>query len=155
MVPFLSSFVLWWPTLLRQRQVTPVEWRFRRGFLTVYDRITYQKLDENNYWQRKRVIEVYVLGWEKVSHLLADPPTPVIDASLEDNNLLYHVLTMMKPTIQDLILHCMTVKELWCFLRELYRGSLNISMTYDIIQELFGRSRTASPWLIIRASSIA
>jgi len=52
--------------------------------------------------------------------LLADPPTPVTDAWTLDDVLLYQILTPMEPKIQDLFLHCMTVKELWCFLRDLY-----------------------------------
>jgi len=45
--------------------------------------------------------------------LLADPPTPVTDAWTLDDVLLYQILTPMEPKIQDLFLHCMTVKELW------------------------------------------
>ena len=39
----------------------------------VSSRITDRKFDENNYLQWKRVIEFYVAGGEKTSHLLADP----------------------------------------------------------------------------------
>ena len=40
----------------------------------VLGRITDQKLDENNYLHWKRIIEIYVAGREKTSHLLADLP---------------------------------------------------------------------------------
>lgn len=52
-------------------------------------------------------------GREKTSHLLADLPTPVTDTwILEDINLVHQILTAMEPKIQDLVLHCMTVKKL-------------------------------------------
>ena len=78
----------------------------------------------------------------KTSHLLANPPTPVTDAwTLDDNILLYQVLTTIEPKIQDLILHCMIVMELWCFLCELYGESNNISKAYDVIQKLFQKKQ--------------
>ena len=53
----------------------------------------------------------------KTSHLLVDPPIPVIDAwTLDDNILLYQILTTMEPKIQNLVLHCLTVKKVWSFL---------------------------------------
>ena len=77
-------------------------------------------------------------GCGKTSHLSAGPPTLVTDArTLEDSNLLHQVLSMMEPKIQELVFHCVGVKELWCFLCELYNRSSNINMAYDIIQELF------------------
>jgi len=55
----------------------------------------------------------------KTSHLLGDSPTPVTDAwtldSLDDNIILFQMLITMEPKIQDLVLHCMTVKELCDF----------------------------------------
>jgi len=66
--------------------------------------ITNQKFNENNYLQWKRVIETYVAGRENTSHLLEDPPTPVINAWTLDNILLHQMLTTMKPKIHDLIL---------------------------------------------------
>jgi len=41
---------------------------------------------------------------------------------------------MTEPKIQDLVLYCVTVKELWCFLCELFGG--NINRDYDVIHEL-------------------
>jgi len=73
----------------------------------VSGRITDRKFDENNYLQWKRVIEIYVAGEGKTSHLLVDPPTLVTDAwTLDDNILLHQILTMMEPKIQNLV-HCM------------------------------------------------
>ena len=43
-------------------------------FEIVLGRITDQKLDENNYLYWKRIIEIYVAGREKTSHLLVDLP---------------------------------------------------------------------------------
>ena len=58
-----------------------------------------------------------MVSHEKTNHLLADPLTPVTDAwTLKDNNLLHQVLTTMELKVQDVVLHCVTVKELWCFL---------------------------------------
>ena len=77
-------------------------------------------------------------GWSWTSHLLADPPTPVTDVWTLDNNVLLHqILITIELKIQDLVLHCMTMKKLWCFLRDLYGGSNNINRAHDIIQELF------------------
>ena len=103
----------------------------------------------------KRVIEINMAGRGKTCHFLVDPHTPVTNAwTLNDNILLHHLLTTMEPKIQDLILHCMTVKELWCFLRDLYGGSININRAYGVIQELFQKNRMVSAWMIITASSI-
>ena len=69
----------------------------------------------------------------------------MIDAwTLDDNVLLYQILTM-KPKIQDLVLHCITVKELWWFLKDLYGGIGNISRAYDVIQELFRKKQDGQP----------
>ena len=66
--------------------------------------------------QWKRVIEIYVAGREKTSHLLADSPTPVMDDwTLDDNIVLHQILTTVEPKIEDKVLHCMTMKEV-CFL---------------------------------------
>ena len=62
----------------------------------ISDRITERKLKGNNYLQLKWVIEIYVVGREKTSHLLADPPTPVTDAWT----------STMESKIKDLVLHC-------------------------------------------------
>ena len=63
-------------------------------FEIVSDRITDQKLDRNNYLHWKWVIDIYVTGREKTSHLLADPPTLVTDAwTLDDNILIHQILT--------------------------------------------------------------
>ena len=79
----------------------------------------------------ERVIEIYMAGREKTSHLLVDPPTSVTDVwTLDDNVLLYQILTTMEPKIQDLV--CMIVKELWYFLKDLYGGSGNINRAYDV-----------------------
>jgi len=73
------------------------------------------------------VIEIYVVGREKTSHLLADSLTLVTDAwTLEDNNLLHQVLTTIEPKIQDLVLRCVIMKLLWCLLCELYGRISNI-----------------------------
>ena len=103
--------------------------------------ITNQKLVENNYLQWNTVIEIYVVGRQKTNHLLADHPAVVTDAWTLDDILLYQILTTMKLKIQDLVLHCMTIKELWSFLRDLYGGSNNINMAYDIIHELFRKKQ--------------
>ena len=85
--------------------------------------------------QWKRVIEIHIVDRGKTSHLLADYPTPVTDAwILDDNILLHHILITMKPKIQDLALHYITVKELSCFLWDLYEGRSNINRAYNIIQ---------------------
>ena len=56
-------------------------------------------------------------GLKKTSQMLAEPPTPVTDAwTLDDNIIQHQISTMMELKIQVLVLHCMTVKELWCFL---------------------------------------
>jgi hypothetical protein len=47
----------------------------------------------------------------------------------------------MEPKIQDLVLHCITVKELWCFLCDLYGGRSNVNRAYDVIQELFRKKQ--------------
>jgi len=52
----------------------------------------------------------------------------------------------MELKIQDLILHCMTVKELWYFLKDLYGENDNINRAYDVIQELFWKKQDG--WLI-------
>jgi len=79
-----------------------------------------------------------VIGREKTSHLLPVPLTPMRDAwTLEDNNLLHRVLTMMGSKIHDLVFHCVTLKELRCFLRELCGKGNNINKAYGIIHELF------------------
>ena len=92
--------------------------------------------------QWKWVIEINVIGREKTSHLFADPPPLVTDTStLDDNVLLHQILTTIEPKIQDLILHCITMKELWCFLKDLYRVSDKISRAYDVIQELFQKKQ--------------
>ena len=44
-----------------------------RIYEIVFGRITDWKLDGNNYLQWKRVIEIYVVGRRKTSHLLTDP----------------------------------------------------------------------------------
>ena len=76
-------------------------------------RITHWKLEVNNYLQQKWIIKIYVADCGKASHLLTDPPTPGTNVwTLEDNNLLYQILTPIEPKIQDSILHCVTVKEL-------------------------------------------
>jgi len=51
----------------------------------------------------------------------------------------------MEPKIQDLVLHCMTVKKLWCFLQELYGGSGNANKAYDVIQKLFRMKQGSQP----------
>ena len=51
----------------------------------------------------------------------------------------------MEPKIQDLVLHCVTVKELWYFLSELYGESSNINMAYSIIQEPFRKNQNGQP----------
>ena len=77
--------------------------------------------------------------------MLADLLTLVTDAwTLDDNILLHQILTMMELKIPDFVLHCMTVKELWCFLRDLYGGNNNIYRAYDVIQELFWK-KTGQP----------
>ena len=47
------------------------------------------------------------------------------------------------------------LKELWCFLCELYGGRNNINMAYNVIQELFWEMQNDKPMMIITASSIA
>jgi len=37
------------------------------------------------------------------------------------------------------------MKELWCFLHELYGGNNNINMAYDVIQELFRKKQNGQP----------
>jgi len=82
----------------------------------------------------------------KTIHLMVDPPTPVTDAwTLDDNVLLRQILTTIEPRIHDLILHCMTVKELRYFLRDLYEGSSNINRAYDVIQELLRKKQNGRP----------
>ena len=94
----------------------------------VFGKISDRKLDENNYLQWKWVIDIYMAGREKTSYLSADPFIPVTNAStLDDNVLLHQILTTIEPKIQDLVLHCMIVKELWCFLKDLYEVSCNIN----------------------------
>jgi len=105
-------------------------------------RITDRKLDGNNYLQWKRVVEIYVASRGKTSHLSADPPTPTTDSwTLDDNVLLHQILTSMVPKIQDLVLHCLTVKELWAFLADLYGGRSDVNRAYDVIQELFRKKQ--------------
>jgi len=87
-----------------------------------------------------------VAGRENTSHLLAKPPTPVTYAwTLANNILLFQILTSMKLKIQDLVLHCMTVKELWGFLRDLCGGSNNINKANDVIHELFQKKHDGRP----------
>ena len=144
-VPISSLFVSWWPNILKQRRASSAGQRLDEDFEIVLDRITDWKFDKNNYQQWKWVIEIYVARREKTIHLLVDPPTPMTDAwALEDTKLLYQVLTIMEPKIQDLILHCLTTKESWYFLCELYRRS-NINIAYDVIQELFRKKQNGQP----------
>ena len=51
----------------------------------------------------------------------------------------------MEPNIHNLALHCATVKELWCFLREFYGRSNNINLAYEVIQELFWKKQSNRP----------
>jgi len=95
-------------------------------------------------------------GRGKTSCLFADSPTPVTGAWILDNNvLLYQILTAMKLKIQDLVLHCIiTLKELWCFLKDLHGGRGNINIAYDVIQQLFRKKQDGRPWMLIMMSSI-
>ena len=63
--------------------------------------------------------------------------------TLNDNVLIHQILTTMKPKIQDLVLHCITVKELQCFLKDLYGGSDTINRAYDVILELFQKKQNS------------
>jgi len=65
--------------------------------------------------QWKQMIEIYVVGREKTNHLLADPPKVKDARTLDDNVLLHQILTTMELKIQDLVLHCMTVKSYGVF----------------------------------------
>ena len=48
-----------------------------------------------------QVIEIYVAGRGKTSHLLVDPPTLVTDVwTLDDNILLHQILTTMERKIR-------------------------------------------------------
>ena len=88
------------------------------------------------------MIEIYVAGRGKTKHLLVDPPTLMTDDwTLDDNVLLLHILNTMEPKIQDSVLHCIIVKELWCFLKYLYGRSGNINRAYEVIQELFQKKQ--------------
>ena len=64
---------------------------------------------------------------------------------LEDSSLTHQVQTTIEPKIHDLVFHCVTVKELWYFLHELYKGSSNINRAYDAIQKLFQKKQNGKP----------
>jgi len=87
-----------------------------------------------------------VAGQGKTIYLLANPPTPVIDALT--------LLTTMKTKIQDLVLYCMIVKELWCFC-EIPTEETTISIGFMMLyMSCFRRSKMADPWMITTVSSI-
>jgi len=59
------------------------------------------------------MIQIYVAGQEKISHLLVDPSTPTTDDwTLDDIVILHQILTTMEPKIYNLVFRCMTMKEL-------------------------------------------
>ena len=122
----------------------------------VFDRITDRKLDENNYLQQKQVIEIYVAGQGKTSHLLADSPVPITNGwTLDDNILLHQILAMMELKIQDLVLHCINVKKLWGFLRIFMEEAATSTEFMILYKSCFERNRMADPWTIATASLIA
>lgn len=90
-----------------------------------FGKITDRKLDDNNNLQWKRVFDIYVANREKTNHFLTDPPSSIADAWTHNDIILLHqILTTVEPKIQDLILRCVTVKEL----SQNYRTFLGISM---------------------------
>ena len=64
---------------------------------------------------------------------------------IDDNIIQHQISTMMELKVQVLVLHCMTVKELRYFLRDLYKGSSNINRAYDVIQELLRKKQNGRP----------
>ena len=55
----------------------------------------------------------------------------------EDALFLGEILNSIKPHVQDLILYCRIIKEMWIYLDRLYSGGNNLNQAYDVIQELF------------------
>ena len=107
-----------------------------RIFKIVSGKNTSWKLDGNNYLQWKQVIKIFVGGPSYLSDRCLDT---------KDGNLLHQVLITMERKIQDFVVHCVTLKELWCFLWELYGGSSNINRAYDVIHELFRKKQNGQP----------
>jgi len=52
----------------------------------------------------------------------------------------------MELRVQDLILYCRTVKEMWTYLGRLYAGDNHLSRAHNVIQKLF-RSKQDSQML--------
>ena len=80
------------------------------------------------------IIEINLTGREKKSHLYTDPlSSQTNEWQQEDAALFDQLLSIMKLSIQDLMMHMSIMKEMWNYLEELYLGKNNLNRAFDII----------------------
>jgi len=72
-----------------------------------------RKLKGDNYLQWRKIVKINLIDCEKNNHLYTDPPSSKIDEwEREDAALFGQLLNIIKPKIQDLVIHTSTVKKM-------------------------------------------
>jgi len=106
----------------------------------ITNKIIDRKLNEHNYLQWRKIVEINLTGHEKKSHLYTDPLSSKTDKwKQEDDALFDQLLNIMESKIQDLVMHTSTLKEMWnTILRSYIRGRIiliNLSMSFKNVSE--------------------
>ena len=68
--------------------------------------------------------------------MYTEPPSSEMGVGARECCSLWSVVEYHEPKIQDLVMHMLTVKEMWNYLDELYSEKNNLNRAFDVIQEM-------------------
>ncbi|KAJ7961528.1 UBN2_3 domain-containing protein [Quillaja saponaria] len=87
--------------------------------------ITTRKLNNSNYLQWSRAVEVYLIGQGYENQFTSEPPKKGTEEAKAwrkvDNQIISLLWNSMEPQIADVCSH-LTIKEIWDFVKTMYFG---------------------------------
>ncbi|KAJ7956424.1 Retrovirus-related Pol polyprotein from transposon TNT 1-94 [Quillaja saponaria] len=105
--------------------------------------ITTRKLNNSNYLQWSRAVEVYLIGQGYENHRTSEPPEEGIEEAKTwrkvDNQIISLLWNSMEPQIADVCSHH-TVKEIWDFVKIIFLAGLKSDYEHVKTQILAGAS---------------